>query len=551
MTHSTDHPGPCPPHLLLQDRCRVLGLPTWRFGADGVLLSAPGDSGHLGEWLRSSALERVVGRTIDCWRTGEPPRCIEAAPGLSLIPFVQSQRRKRTGFVVAAALGPGIIDSPLVEEGCEQTGLSPEAVRGVLAPMAVYSRSVAERLALCLGWGQSDLNTIADHQSSIAGFSRQLAESYEEITLLQKLGLSMNQMAHPQKFVSLACDELQKTLPYEWVAVRFVADRRLARAMAGRLYLSGRSPCDRMTLESETARLMTPLKPNQPMVLGPEGRGRLGSGQSHLLVHPVAREDGVVAALFAGGRKGDDPQVSSTDIKLFEAAGAYLSILLDNAILYDDQQLMFVGTLEAMTSSIDAKDPYTCGHSERVAELAAALAAAHGLDEQQVERIRLAGIVHDVGKIGVPEAVLCKAGRLTDEEFGLIKQHPEIGYQILRDIPLFEDLLPGVLYHHERMDGKGYPRGLAGSDIPLMARIIGLVDAFDAMSSNRTYRSAMPRERVFDELEENAGSQFDPALVTTFKGVDLFRYDELVEKHQARSHSGEGGLRIRRTGIAA
>ena len=210
----------------------------------------------------------------------------------------------------------------------------------------------------------------------------------------------------------------------------------------------------------------------------------------------------------------------------------------------------FVGTLEALTSSIDAKDPYTRGHSERVAGLSAALAEAAGLNEEQVERVRLAGIVHDVGKIGVPEAVLCKTGRLTDEEFALIRQHPEIGYQILRDIPQFEDLLPGVLSHHERFDGTGYPHGLTGDAIPLMARIIGLVDAFDAMSSNRTYRSAMPRDRVFEELADHAGSQFDPDLVEAFRRVDLARYDELVERHQAEDSAdttGAGGFLLRRS----
>jgi HD-GYP domain-containing protein (c-di-GMP phosphodiesterase class II) len=184
-----------------------------------------------------------------------------------------------------------------------------------------------------------------------------------------------------------------------------------------------------------------------------------------------------------------------------------------------------------------------------VAELAAALARAHGLPEEMVEQVRMAGIVHDVGKIGVPEAVLCKTGRLTPEEFEQIKQHPEIGYQILKDIPHFQDLLPGVLSHHERYDGRGYPQGLAGDRIPLMARIIGLVDSFDAMSSNRTYRSAMPRGRVFEELAEHAGKQFDPGLVESFNKVDLSLYDELVELHQ--SEAVEGGLRIRRRRAAA
>jgi HD-GYP domain-containing protein (c-di-GMP phosphodiesterase class II) len=184
-----------------------------------------------------------------------------------------------------------------------------------------------------------------------------------------------------------------------------------------------------------------------------------------------------------------------------------------------------------------------------VAHLAAALAVAAGLDEEQAERIRVAGLVHDVGKIGVPEAVLCKTGKLTDEEYALIKEHPEIGYHILEDIPQLDDVLPGVLYHHERFDGRGYPEGRCGPDIPQIARIIGLVDSFDAMSSNRTYRAAMERARVMQELRANAGTQFDPELVEAFMKIDLRHYDELVARHHAQA--AKGSLRVRKRGAAA
>jgi HD-GYP domain-containing protein (c-di-GMP phosphodiesterase class II) len=139
--------------------------------------------------------------------------------------------------------------------------------------------------------------------------------------------------------------------------------------------------------------------------------------------------------------------------------------------------------------------------------------------------------VHDVGKIGVPEAILGKPGRPTDEEFAAIKRHPEIGYHILRGIVGFEDLLDGVLHHHERWDGRGYPHGLAAAQIPLYARIIGLADAFDAMSSTRAYRSAMPRDTVLAELRKGSGSQFDPAVVSAFARIDLAAYDAMLSRH--------------------
>jgi HD-GYP domain-containing protein (c-di-GMP phosphodiesterase class II) len=149
-------------------------------------------------------------------------------------------------------------------------------------------------------------------------------------------------------------------------------------------------------------------------------------------------------------------------------------------------------------------------------------------------------MVHDVGKIGVPEAVLCKAGKLTDEEFAAIKKHPEIGHRILRDIPQMEDELDGVLHHHERYDGRGYPYGLKGDRIPLSGRIIAIADTFDAMSSTRSYRSAMPRATVLAELQRSAGTQLDPALVPLFVKLDLGTYDRMVSEHAAGMNIGFG-----------
>lgn len=274
------------------------------------------------------------------------------------------------------------------------------------------------------------------------------------------------------------------------------------------------------------------------MVLGDAQIGLLRQSGSAVLAHPIARDGRVVGVLLAGGKEGQTGEVSSFDRKLLDATSGYLSILLDNAFLYDDQQLMFIGTLEALSASIDAKDPYTRGHSERVSHLASRLAQAAGLDVDQVERMRIAGLVHDIGKIGVPESVLCKTGRLTRSEYEQMKRHPEIGYHILKDIPLMDDLLPAVLHHHERYDGNGYPHGLRGEHIPMSARIVCVVDSFDAMSSNRTYRTAMTREEIMAELRANAGSQFDPELVEAFVSLDLSRYDELVARHYAGLERG-------------
>jgi putative two-component system response regulator len=237
-----------------------------------------------------------------------------------------------------------------------------------------------------------------------------------------------------------------------------------------------------------------------------------------------------VGVLAGGGKPATAAggALSSYDTQMIEAAGRYLSALVRSSCLYAAQQAMFVGTVRAMTAAIDAKDHYTRGHSERVAMLARRLALATGADEAEADAVHIAGLLHDVGKIGVPEAVLCKQGRLSDEEFAFIRAHPEIGVRILRDIPALAGAMPGVLHHHERYDGKGYPTGLAGEAIPRVARLLAVADAFDAMSSTRSYRAAMPREKVLEQVRKGAGSQFDPTIAQAMLGVDLTDYDAMV-----------------------
>lgn len=173
---------------------------------------------------------------------------------------------------------------------------------------------------------------------------------------------------------------------------------------------------------------------------------------------------------------------------------------------------MNMNIIRSLSYAIDAKDRYTRGHSQRVAEYSLALAKRMGKSEEEQETIYFAGLLHDVGKIRVPEAVINKPGKLTDEEFDQIRIHPVSGYHILRDINKDERIGYGAKYHHERYDGTGYPNGLTGDNIPEIARIIGVADAYDAMASNRSYRSALPQEVVRQEIQKGKGRQFDPAI---------------------------------------
>ncbi len=165
-----------------------------------------------------------------------------------------------------------------------------------------------------------------------------------------------------------------------------------------------------------------------------------------------------------------------------------------------------------LSSTIDAKDTYTRGHSVRVAQYSEAIAKRAGFSGDAQKDIYMMGLLHDVGKIGIPDAIINKTAKLTDEEYGVIKQHPEMGAEILKNITEFPQLVTGARWHHERYDGKGYQDGIAGDEIPPEARIIAVADAYDAMSSRRSYRDVLPQEVVRGEVEKGKGTQFDPAF---------------------------------------
>lgn len=176
----------------------------------------------------------------------------------------------------------------------------------------------------------------------------------------------------------------------------------------------------------------------------------------------------------------------------------------------------FLGAVKSLAEALDAKDPYTNGHSRRMTEIVVILAREMNFPNRDIERIRLAGLVHDIGKIGVSEEILHKPGKLSDEEFITIRDHPAAGERILRPIISDEDVLAMVRYHHERYAGGGYPEGVTGEEIPLGARLLAVADAYDAMTSNRPYRDALSDERARSQLMANRGSQFDPEIVDLF-----------------------------------
>ncbi|MCR4630052.1 MAG: HD-GYP domain-containing protein [Treponema sp.] len=178
----------------------------------------------------------------------------------------------------------------------------------------------------------------------------------------------------------------------------------------------------------------------------------------------------------------------------------------------NNSEKLLIELTQALATTIDAKDKYTSGHSRRVAEYSKMLAAALGKNEKEVQEIYLFALLHDIGKIGIPDWIINKQDKLTDEEYAEIKKHPQIGYEILKSISILPNLKNGVRWHHERIDGKGYPDGLSGDSIPEYAKIISVADAYDAMTSHRSYRDSLPQDVVYSEIKNHIGSQFDEKI---------------------------------------
>jgi putative nucleotidyltransferase with HDIG domain len=189
----------------------------------------------------------------------------------------------------------------------------------------------------------------------------------------------------------------------------------------------------------------------------------------------------------------------------------------------------YVGFISSLASALDARDRYTAGHSHRVSAMATATARFLGLPESEVESIRVGALLHDIGKIGVSDQILQKAGPLTTEEFDQIKQHPEIGKRILEPVRGFEEYLPIVELHHENWDGSGYPHGLRGEEVPVGARIVHVVDAYDAITTDRPYRPGMSHATAVGMLREFSGTQFDPAVVQAFLATGSGRENRSLE----------------------
>ena len=238
----------------------------------------------------------------------------------------------------------------------------------------------------------------------------------------------------------------------------------------------------------------------------------------HVLLAPLARVDREPDVVLVT-RPGSGGEFTSADMLVTESTLSFAGQLLSNIELHERLGRLSLEVVRALVSAIDQKDQYTCGHSERVGSWARLIGVEMGLPQTELERLKWAGLLHDVGKIGIPEHILNKPGKLSEAEFAVIQRHPGMGFEILKPVTSLENVLDGVLYHHECPDGSGYPEGLRGDEIPLLARILHVADVFDALTSSRSYRGAFSREKACEIIRSEAGTKLDPPAVEAFQAA--------------------------------
>lgn len=401
-------------------------------------------------------------------------------------------------------------------------------------PQAVAAKVMLESSAkMIAAFSQSD--------KQIEQVSNELSNSYEELVLLYKMSSNMKVTHADSNYLQLACDSLTEIIDVEGIAIllkkRIKNHKKfILTAGAGIIDINPQLTEDlQSNLSNELfngAEALLDSDVDSPHKYDWPDRIR------NIIAVPLQVSDEMTGMLVAINRK-DKPDFDSTDVKLFNSVAHQCAVFIENGRLFNDLKELLVGSLRALTSSIDAKDQYTRGHSERVAFIARwiaeNLAETEDISREMIHRIYLAGLLHDIGKIGIDETVLGKNGKLTDTERKQIMSHPSIGAAILSEIKQMNDIVPGVLNHHERVDGKGYPYGLKGDQINLIGKIVSIADAFDAMTSKRTYRDAMSLEDAAGEIRKGLGTQFDEKVGQAFLNSDLHSLSTILQE-------GENGV---------
>jgi hypothetical protein len=348
--------------------------------------------------------------------------------------------------------------------------------------------------------------------------SSEIVRNYEELSLLYQISVRLGAQPDSHKICEIIVDQVHSILPSTKVIIMVVDEEN--KEVYSKMAVDGHGkPLPPIRLGHGKGITGQVISTRQPMIICNVHENPAFEKTSFpitsLLCVPMAVGEKAIGTINVGDKIGG-AEFSTYDLKLISAIAAEAAVSLENSRLFTEVKDLYLSAVKSLVMAIDAKDPYTHSHSLRVSELSTAVAEVLGFDSRTVEDIKLAALLHDVGKIGVPEHVLLKPGKLSEEEWEAMKQHPIHSTQILEHFKPFKHIAHWVQYEHERHDGKGYPFGLKGEEIPMPSRIIAAADAFDAITSDRYYRKGRSEADAMKILKQHSGTQFDPSVIEAF-----------------------------------
>jgi HD-GYP domain-containing protein (c-di-GMP phosphodiesterase class II) len=358
------------------------------------------------------------------------------------------------------------------------------------------------------------LSYIADSEFEKKSLAQETLERYRELNLFYQISEKLSECRDLASVIGIVAEEIKKRIEFDNLIVmtRNEDTLKLEKVydhMPSQLSRSLHSIDSIITsvVESGRAEIINDLQEDKRCL-------KLSDRIRSMIVAPLSVKNRITGIIAIYGSKRNI--YKSNDLKFFNSISFQAAVAIENARLYEAMKETFFETVKTLAETIEKRDPYTGGHTHRVMNYSVQTGREMGLPEVEIARLKLAALMHDIGKIGISDIILQKSCNLTDEEYEVMKKHCSFGDEIIRNIRQLRDIIPGVRSHHERFDGNGYPDRLSGSRIPLIGRIICVTDAYDAMTSDRPYRKGLSRDYAMDELVRCSGAHFDPKIVDAF-----------------------------------
>jgi len=381
----------------------------------------------------------------------------------------------------------------------------------------------------------SSIDSMSEKLPDLVNSCQELERSYHAYFTLNKLNESVNSVHNLRELLNLTMDMVIKIMNADRGLLMLYSDakKKLVHAVIRKMH----DDLEEGEVAPSTSIAKKVFKTGKPVItINAMSDPRFNAGMSIMNMNirsvicvPLKTRNGIIGVLYVDNRK-NTRSFNEKDLDFLLGFGNLAAGAIEKATLYTDLEESYLASVEVLANVLDASDPYTHGHSVRVAEYSVAIAEAMGFSEVWVKNLRYGALLHDIGKIGISHSLINKDDKLTDEEFTKIKEHPQKGFEIIQPIKFLQSKLSSIQYHHEKYDGTGYPDGLKGEDIPMEARIVAVADAFDAMTSTRSYRKAKTVEFAISEIEKNSGKQFDPAVTKIFIKIASVLFEKIGKR---------------------